>query len=238
MNIKLVVFDMSGTTVKDNDDVHRFLQAALKKEEVHVSREEVNKVMGYPKPIAIRHLLESKMDAGKTVSEKYIHDIHEYFVNSMVAYYKSAAKIEEKEGVSKTFGILKRNGIKIAIDTGFDRRIADTIIDRLEWTKRDLIDVSITSDEVLNGRPFPDMIFRAMALTGVDNVSEVAKVGDTLSDLQQGNAAGCGLVIGVTTGAFRKEELQQEKHSYLIAQLPEVLDLLGIQERKVQDQES
>jgi len=31
---------------------------------------------------------------------------------------------------------------------------------------------------------------------------EVAKVGDTASDMQEGTSAGCKYVIGITTGAF------------------------------------
>jgi len=65
-----------------------------------------------------------------------------------------------------------------------------------------------------------------MQLTGVTDASRVAKVGDTASDLQEGIAAGCGLVIGVTTGAFSESELQKEKHTHLIKYIPSILDIL------------
>jgi phosphoglycolate phosphatase-like HAD superfamily hydrolase len=44
-----------------------------------------------------------------------------------------------------------------------------------------------------------------MELAGVTDARKVAKVGDTISDLQEGDAAGCGWIIGVTTGAFSRE---------------------------------
>jgi phosphonatase-like hydrolase len=228
MPIKLVVFDMAGTTVKDNDNVHASLQKAFEMEGITVSRNEVNDVMGYPKPIAIWELLKLKLQDDKYKDESYVQHIHSNFLQQMLAFYETSAEVSEKEGVSETFRALRKNNIKIAIDTGFDRSIASAILKRLEWEKNGLIDASITSDEVANGRPYPDMILRAMQLTGITRVEEVAKVGDTASDLQQGHAAGCKYVIGVTTGAFTKEALQKEPHTHLIEKLPELLEILNI----------
>lgn len=231
MAIKLVVFDMAGTTVKDNNNVHTALQKAFEMEGIPVSRDEANEVMGYPKPIAIQELLKQKLQDNKYKDGRYIQHIHSNFLQHMLAYYETSAEVSEKEGVSETFQALRKHHIKIAIDTGFDRSIAAAILKRLEWEKKGLIDASITSDEVPNGRPYPDMILRAMQLTGVTHVDEVAKVGDTASDLQQGQAAGCKYVIGVTSGAFTKEALQKEPHTHLIENLPELLEILNIKNK-------
>ena len=110
------------------------------------------------------------------------------------------------------------------MDTGFSRPIADAIIGRLGWS--DLIDASVASDEVERGRPYPDMIFRAMELTNVADVRNVAKVGDTASDMRQGTEAGCSWVVGVTTGAYSAAALQREPHTHLIEQLPELRSVL------------
>jgi phosphonatase-like hydrolase len=122
---------------------------------------------------------------------------------------------------------LKAAGIKVFVDTGFDRPIVDALLQRMAWEKNKLIDGSVTSDEVAHGRPHPDLIFRAMELAGVSDVKRVAKVGDTASDLGEGNAAGCGLVIGITTGAFTREQLLLTPHTHLISQIPEVLGIIN-----------
>jgi phosphonatase-like hydrolase len=116
--------------------------------------------------------------------------------------------------------------VKVAVDTGFDRSITNAIFERLGWSKAGLLDASVTSDEVPRGRPFPDMIHKVMQLTGTPTAAEVAKVGDTASDLLEGHAAGCRWVIGVTTGAFREEELRPYPHTHLIRQVSEILPLL------------
>jgi phosphoglycolate phosphatase-like HAD superfamily hydrolase len=61
MSIRLVVFDLAGTTVRDSDNVHYFLQEALRKEGIAISRQDANAVMGIAKPVAIRQLLEARL---------------------------------------------------------------------------------------------------------------------------------------------------------------------------------
>ncbi|MEO7992510.1 MAG: HAD hydrolase-like protein [Chryseolinea sp.] len=226
--IELVVFDLAGTTVKDNKDVHRILQLALESFNVSISIEDANAVMGIPKPIAIRTLLEQRYHGALPITSAWINEIHKAFVENMIHFYKTDSNVGEKEGVSETFRKLKENKLKVVVDTGFDRQIVDPLLDRLGWRENNLIDASVTSDEVANGRPYPDLIYKAMLLTGVVDACYVAKVGDTVSDLQQGNAAGCGLVIGVTTGAFSEDELTKEKHTHLIKDIPSLLQILEI----------
>ncbi len=224
MSIELVVFDLAGTTVKDNQDVHKVLQKALSQIGVSISLEEANEVMGIPKPVAIRLLLEQKEIF--PITDKLVEEIHDAFVTEMIHFYQYDNSVGEKDGVSETFRKLKEYRIKVAVDTGFDRLITEALLNRLGWVQSALIDCSVTSDEVARGRPHPDMIYRAMTLTKVTDAKSVAKVGDTIFDLQEGNSAGCGLVIGVTSGAFRTEQLEKEKHTHLIAQIPEVVEIL------------
>lgn len=226
MNIQLLVFDMAGTTVKDSDSVHTALQSAFEKQHITISRNEANDVMGYPKPVAIRALLGLKGNSHP--DERLVQTIFEDFQEEMVNFYQYHPNVAEIKGVSEFFEWLHKHGFKIAIDTGFDRRIANAILNRLEWMKKGLIDISITSDEVANGRPYPDMIYRAMELTGVSSAEQVVKVGDTASDLLQGTAAGCKYVVGVTTGAFTKEALLKEPHTHIIDQLSDLIPILNL----------
>ena len=228
MKIELVVFDLAGTTVEDNKDVQRVLKKALTNFDVDISIEDANEVMGIPKPIAIEKLIRKRYEGNKGIISEWIQEIHELFVVEMVRFYRTDLSVTEKEGVTETFKKLQAHGIKVVVDTGFDRVVTDMLLKRVGWVRNHLLDASVTSDEVLLGRPYPDMIFRAMELTGVRDVSKVAKVGDTISDLQEGNSAGCSIVAGVTTGAFTKEALEREEHTHLIEQIPELLPILGL----------
>ncbi len=225
MSIKLAVFDMAGTTVEDRDFVHQALIDAFKVKDIVVLRGEVNAVMGYPKPIAILTLLKEKTDFFDEKDTSLVYQVHEIFVDNMVQFYRHDRSVKAKDGAEETFESLRKRGIKIALDTGFDRKIANTIIERLGWNGG-MIDLSVTSDEVENGRPYPDMIFEAMKLSKVKHPEYVIKIGDTISDLQEGKAAGCRYVVGITTGAFSRQELINEYHTHLIDDLRQVLDII------------
>lgn len=228
MPIELIVFDLAGTTVKDNKDVHQSLQKALAAHGVEISIEDANSVMGLPKPVAIRQLLEKRYRGSRPIISDWISEIHKVFVAEMIHFYKTDPNVGEKEGVEETFKKLKAHNLKVVVDTGFDRQITEPLLDRLGWRKQSLIDASVTSDEVDRGRPYPDLIFRAMELTNTKYACNVAKVGDTVSDMEEGRAAGCGWVVGVTTGAFSKEELREARPTHLIEQVSELLNILNV----------
>jgi phosphonatase-like hydrolase len=223
-SIDLVVFDMAGTTVLDGSAVHDSLAGALKDVgQCVVDYDAVNVVMGLQKPVAIRSLLQER---GITPVESLVEQIHDEFVARMLRFYSHNPEVQEVKGASAMFESLKASGIRVGIDTGFNREIAQVIIDRFKWEKNGLIDVSVTSDEVSAGRPAPYMIFRSMEKTGVQTVRRVAKIGDTPSDLYEGTNAGCGLVIGVTEGSHTAEQLRPHPHTHLIGTIRELTTLL------------
>ncbi|CAN5440443.1 phosphonatase-like hydrolase [soil metagenome] len=220
---ELIVFDLAGTTVEDNQDVHRVLQMAMEYYDTKITLAEANAVMGIPKPIAIERLL--KLHLQPDITPELIFEIHAVFLKNMIEFYCYDTGVREKQGVSATFERLQADGIKVAVDTGFDRSITNALLKRMKWKENNLIDASVTSDEVERGRPFPDLIFEAMKRTGVLDSAKVAKVGDTSFDLQEGRSAGCGWVIGITTGAFSKAELELEKPTHLIETIPEIIGM-------------
>ena len=58
-----------------------------------------------------------------------------------------------------------------------------------------------------------------MAQLRIDDAREVAKVGDTKVDIEEGRNAGCGLVVAVTTGAYTREQLEQYYPDHIIDSL-------------------
>jgi phosphonatase-like hydrolase len=220
MTIELVVLDLAGTTVDDGDAVNRCLRAALAAAGFEASAEEVNAVMGLPKPEAIARLVQG------TPISRGVGEIHADFVARMMGYYADDPSVAEFAGTSRVFAALRGADIKVAINTGFNREIARTLLGRLSWVRDGLIDASVCSDEVARGRPHPDMIRKLMADLGVADARAVAKVGDTPADLEEGTNAGCGRVIGVTSGTHTRGQLARFPHTDLIgsvAELPPIL---------------
>lgn len=232
-SVKLVVFDMAGTTIKDNSNVaEAFQDAFLRHGFNRVTLEEAQEKMGYPKPVAIRNILSSHIPDSSAISEELISSIHTAFVQNMIAYYRDTPGISSMDDAEEVFEELHKMGIKVGIDTGFSRDIADVILERVGWKNSPLIDVSVCSDEVENGRPFADMIALMMKKFDIKDPKEVIKIGDTEVDINQGHNSGCLMSIGVTTGAFSKEELAKHNPSHIIGSLKEIIPLVKAELQK------
>jgi phosphonatase-like hydrolase len=141
------------------------------------------------------------------------------------------------EGCLETFAYLRERGIAIALTTGFYRSVTDIILGKLGWLADlndqrlggpdSIIQASIASDEVERGRPYPEMIERAMALLNVTNPKAVINIGDTPSDLLSGRAAGVALNLGITNGTHSADQLDAYPHDLLIGSLNELPDLIS-----------
>ena len=218
MTIRLAVFDMAGTTVDDSGDaVATAVCEALSAAGHLFPLEAVNEVMGMPKPLAVAHLLRA---GGEDPSDERIGAVHADFQQRMVRHYQTDPGVREFEGAEEAFAELRAAGIHVALDTGFDRVITDAILERLGWAIGEQIDDSITSDEVENGRPYPDMIYALAERCGVTDMQEVAKIGDSMSDIEQGVAAGCGLIAAIV-GARTEEGLEMYQDVLAVRSLSE-----------------
>jgi phosphonatase-like hydrolase len=214
--IELVVFDMAGTTVHDGDAVNACFRATLAAWGIETAPDVVNSVMGLPKPDAIRILLDQADQERVASSAANIEAMHDDFTRRMCEYYATSPDVREVPGAAAVFAALRRAGIKVALNTGFFRPIAHVLLARLGWSVPAVIDADVTSDEVRRGRPHPDMIRHLMTRLGVHDARRVAKVGDTRVDLEEGMNAGCGMVIGVISGSFSREQLQACPHTHII----------------------
>jgi phosphonatase-like hydrolase len=221
--IELVVFDMAGTTVYDGDAVNASFRATLAGWGIAAEPAAVNAVMGLPKPEAIRILLDQLgRPLGVAPSAENVHAIHEDFTRRMREHYATDPGVREIPGAAAAFAALRRAGIKVALNTGFFRPVTAALLARLGWGSPAVIDADVTSDEVPHGRPHPDMIRHLMARLGVRDALKVAKVGDTKADLEEGTNAGCGVVIGVTTGSCSRQQLAAWPHTHILESVAEV----------------
>lgn len=218
--IQLVVFDIAGTTVRDTGHVARAFTNAFREFDIEAPADKVNQVMGFRKIDAIRLLLPGENN------EALIDQIHEAFTRNMLASYENDAALSPLPQAEETFKQLKQWGIKIALNTGFTRPVANAILQRLQWNVPETVDMVLCSDEVPEGRPQPDMIKAIMQQMEVTDSKAVAKVGDTKVDVEEGRNAGCGLVVSVTTGAYTRSELELYKPDRIIDSLAELPGLL------------
>ena len=225
--IQLAVFDVAGTTAKDDGlVVEAFVTAAVAMgvsrdtPEMHYMIDYVNATMGQRKIDVFLHLFDQNLTKAELA--------HEHFVSA----YQSltlAGHLEEFDGVSDLFDELHERGIGVAITTGFPREILDPIIDALGW--RELIDISVAASEVAAGRPAPDMILRSLEMYnllthGNYTVKNVVVLGDTISDMQSGIAAGAQLIMGIDSGTHSPEALFDAGATHVLESVTQLLTYL------------
>ncbi|SDP02393.1 phosphonatase-like hydrolase [Mucilaginibacter sp. OK268] len=227
MAIKLVVFDIAGTTVKDDQEVSKAFQAALKKYNYNIELNRIDPLMGYEKTLAIKQILLLIENDTDKITPELISDIHKEFVQQMIRFYQYEPGIEPLPHAEETLAALRAAGVKVGINTGFSRDIADTIVTRLQWREKGLIDYVVGSDEVELGRPHPYMIQKMMLEAGITDPLQVVKVGDTEVDVREGQNVGCKYVIAVTTGAFTREQLEPYNPSHIIDDIAQVIDIIN-----------
>lgn len=215
--IKLVVSDMAGTTVKDCGEVARAFTAALADHGVEASAQQINAVRGASKREAIATLTAPKYGAEPARVEAVFASFKDHLQR---VFTREAAPVT---GALDTFSWLRERGIKLVLNTGFDRDTTNMLIAALHW--QGIADSVICGDDVPQGRPAPYMIFNAMEATGVTDVRHVLNLGDTVSDLQAAYNAGVAVSVGVLSGAHRREQLAREPHTCLI---DSVADLPGL----------
>jgi phosphonatase-like hydrolase len=220
--INLVVFDMAGTVVDEQNIVYKTLHQALVKGGYNISLEEVlEDGAGKEKLRAIQDLMILK--DGVLDEEKSI-EIHKAFKAKLDENY-ATMEIKEQPNASKIFAWLRENNIKVALNTGYNKTIATLLLEKLNWQVGRDIDALVTADDAKNHRPAPDMIWVANKLLGVENHT-VAKVGDSAIDIHEGKNADCALTIGVTTGAQNRQQLLAAHPDFVIDDLMELKSIL------------
>lgn len=214
--IKLVVFDMAGTTVDEQNVVYKTLRKAINEVGYNFSLEEVLQYgAGKEKYQAISDILHRN---GELPSQLKIDFVFKRFKELLARAYETL-DVKPVEHAEEVFTYLKSKGIRIALNTGYDQQTAESLLLKLNWTEGVEFDTLITASQVRNNRPLPDMILLAMQRLGLSNAAEVAKVGDSTIDIQEGKNAGCGRTVGTTTGAHTFEQLMAAQPDHIISDL-------------------
>jgi phosphonatase-like hydrolase len=218
--VELVIFDLAGTTVEDRGEAPDAFAGALAEHGIEVSPEQLNAVRGSSKRQAVLDLVPDGPGRRDRAAAVY-----ESFRERLTMRYRSDG-VRPVAGAASTFRWLRERGVRVALNTGFDRETTALLLDALGWDGR-AVDAVACGDDVSRGRPAPYLIFRAMEAAGASSVRRVANVGDTVLDLRAGHNAGVRWNVGVLSGAHGRAALEVEPHTHLLASVAELPGLWG-----------
>jgi phosphonatase-like hydrolase len=214
-DLDLVILDLAGTTVEDRGQVPSAFTAALGEQGIVVTPEEIGLVRGASKREALRQFIPAGPKQADIAALAYTS-----FRAHLAQLYESEG-VRAVNGAADVFRMLRERGVRVALNTGFDRDTTVLLLAPLKWLDG-IVDAVICGDDVKEGRPAPYLIFRAMEATGARDVHRVANVGDTTLDLRAGYNAGVHWNIGVLSGAHSREALERAPHTHILDSVSDV----------------
>ena len=218
MTFTIACLDLAGTTVRDDGVVLDAFGSAisgrgLSPDGYEQAMKDVRATMGQSKIEVFRRILpeDAALDANQAFENHYARAVR-------------AGEVTPLPGAVEAIGALRAAGLKVCLLTGFSPSTRDALLDALGW--RPLVDLALSPADAGRGRPWPDLPLTALLRLGGGAVSELATVGDTLSDIESGLRAGAGLVAGVLTGGTTREEFTGAGATHVldsVAALPALL---------------
>lgn len=247
---KAVIFDWAGTTVDYGcfAPVQAFCKVFTDMGIVP-TMEEVRAPMGMLKWDHINTMLHMPRihDAfvalkGRAPEKEDVDALFAGFVPALFAVLESHSQV--KPYVLETVAKLREQGIVIGSTTGYTDDMMEVVV-RCAAQQGYAPDFWFSPDATAGvGRPYPFMIYRNLEALKVQAVSQVIKVGDTVSDILEGKNAGVftlgvlegSSVIGLTQEEFealssqaQQELLQTATQTYLDAGADGVIrDIRGV----------
>lgn len=128
------------------------------------------------------------------------------------------------DGVLDFVAAMRRQGIKIGSSTGYTAKMMEVVVPRAA-AQGYRPDAVVCSSDVPAGRPHPYMCYENALRLQVYPFSSMVKIGDTVSDIEEGRNAGmwtigltrCGNELGLT-----REESEAMEPSTLKARLDDI----------------
>ena len=233
--IRLIVFDLTGTTVVDDNVVAKSLHQAARESDLNISMEELQPFTGTNKMHLYQFMLAREEEGNLSLKDFERYDFSEKheearkiftrYSELVINHYRKHARAVP--GAEETFRWCHEQGIKVATVTGFHRDINNAIIKSLKWQEKNLIDLAVDVESINGaGPPAPFMIFYAMEKLGIQSEQEVINVGDTPADLLAGFNADARGNIAVLTGSNSRKTLSQYNHTHIIGSVRELPSLL------------
>jgi pyrophosphatase PpaX len=211
-NLRTVLFDLDGTLI---DSVRLILDSYHHTLATHglPARSDDEWLAGIGTPLTVQF---SAWQDTASLLDALIATYREYNLkhhDRMVTVYP---------GVVDVVARLKRDGIATGLVTSKNRAgaVRGLALARLE----SLMDVLVCADEVVNPKPHPEPVEKAVRLLGADPATTVY-VGDSIHDMRSGRAAGVR-TAAVLWGPFGRSHLEGAAPDYWLEKPDDLLDVV------------
>lgn len=200
--LKAVILDWAGTTVDHGSLAPiRVLQKVFADRGIEISEEEARRDMGILKKDHVRALLgipriahEWRNRYQQDPAEDAVESLFADFIPQQISCLAECSSVIS--GVADAVERLRRRGLKIGSTTGYTRPMLDVLLPHAA-NQGYAPDCALCPDDVGGGRPLPWMIYENAVRMQVYPLEKIVKIGDTISDIEEGLNAGTW-AIGVS----------------------------------------
>ena len=227
--IRIVLFDLAGTTVRDGKPgeslVVRALGETVRAAGAVVPEDELVAERGRDHERAIRELLR-KWRPSVAVTDAEVEALFAALNGRLLG---QVGEMTEVPGAAATFRFLQGQGVRVGVGSGFPRSLIEAVVMHLGWREQGLLDYMESTGTIGAGRPDPGMIRDIMRRFGIADPRQVLKVGDTVVDVQEGRNAGAW-TVSVLTGTQGRAALEAARPDFIldsVAELPTLFGKLG-----------
>ncbi|EFD92405.1 MAG: HAD-superfamily hydrolase, subfamily IA, variant 3 [Candidatus Parvarchaeum acidophilus ARMAN-5] len=183
--IKGVVFDLDGTLIDTASILSEAWVEALSSEGVKVEYDDIHK---NTRGMASRDIVKRYLPGS---SDEDVPRMNEKRKKAFMASIEIGKRILYPETMD-VLAKLDSKGIKSAIGTGMSRDLLGKVLDTTRLSEK--VKVVVSSDDVANGKPSPDIFEEAFKRLKVD-AKEGMVVGDSVNDILPGIKIGAFTVF-------------------------------------------
>jgi HAD superfamily hydrolase (TIGR01509 family) len=197
LQVNAVIFDLDGTLINSYNAHVESFRRALSRFDLNIDEQEIYRRFGKPAKQIIKEILPKNL-------HKRLDDIVRY---KRLEYIETSKDIQIFDGVETVLKYLKAKGISICLATSADKPSVIRILNKFNLEK--YFDVIISSNDVKEAKPDPEMFIQASKRLGVDPTNCLV-VGDSPFDVIAAKKAGMKIII-VDNNPFQKTEIQRYK---------------------------
>ena len=209
--ITTFLFDLDGTLL---DSVRLILDSYHHTHRVHglPPRSDDEWLAGLGTPLRVQFLSSVRPDLPMDRLVETYRDFNLSNHDAMASAYPGVVEVVRQ---------LHATGIRMGLVTSKNRAGALRGLKLMEIDA--LFETIVGADDVVNPKPHPEPVLKALDLMGVGTASAVY-IGDSVHDMESGRAAGVR-TAGVLWGPFTRPELERTKPDYWLERPEELLAL-------------
>ncbi len=192
MKLEVAILDWAGTTVDYGCQAPvAALREVFARQGIAVAAAEARRAMGLPKK---EHLREITASRGLDLDVDALNAQFEPIQTELLELHSDVIP-----GVPEAVERFRARGLKIGSTTGYTRPMLEVVMRHAE-ARNFRPDFTVTPEEAGGGRPWPWMAWRNLLELRAGSARQGVKIGDTISDIEEGRNAGMWTIAVARTG--------------------------------------